>query len=832
MAKRKDKPTPINREKFLNNLHDPYQIPEQVEQPYDNSNPDAKYRKPGEPEFLRANEISMKGDTNNVINITLEDHDEAVLYYIQNIIKPTVEINGFQREVPVIYGSPERWKSMQKDGFFRDKNGKAFIPIIAVKRESFEKDRRLGNKLDGNKVQNVQYFKTGYSKRNSYDNFSVLQNQRPSEEYQVGVIPDYITVTYKLSIFTDYVEHMNSIIEAIEFASDSYWGDKERFNFRASITQFPTPTEVVNGNDRAVKSDLTLTINGYIVPKSINVQKAAPSPKSYNVTKFVFKEYSQEPFSPQIDKDGNRVITYTNPSSNNVSYFGTFNGNFIGDGSQLINLPNQNIDTGSLITTSSFNEFTSSYNTGSFVGLFEGNLIGTASYSQNSSTASYYEETDPIFQTSEASLFVTGDKANLDNQSGVNTGDETTSSIKTKRPIKTVNGESLEGNGNIQIDYNDLDNLPTLISNHSGLNLDDGTNPHGTTKSDIGLSNVPNLDTTSAVNNEHTHTNKLILDATEEPFTTILKNLYDSTVSWISTNGTNLINHLTNFANPHNVTKNQVGLSNVDNTADIDKPISTATQTALNNKQDILVSGTNIKTINGNTILGSGNLVINTYSINDKYPQKFWHKSNGVNINDYGDNALSSTGTATFEIMSGGGVNYSVRTTTATAGNSCALHQASFGRKRSDQGGFYRKRFFFDTNGATAFRCFSGIGQVGVIGNIDPSTTLGSLYGLTADSGDSEYHFIYKVGINPATKIPITGWNKTGKKYFILEMEHMTGTSETSVKIINLTDVLTYTATLPFVFEGSQKIEVNNGVNGIAVAFGLAYDELNTDYNV
>ena len=39
-------------------------------------------------------------------------------------------------------------------------------------------------------------------------------------------------------------------------------------------------------------------------------------------------------------------------------------------------------------------------------------------------------------------------------------GDETTSSIQTKRPLKTVNGESLEGSGNIQIDYNDLDNKP------------------------------------------------------------------------------------------------------------------------------------------------------------------------------------------------------------------------------------------------------------------------------------------------------------------------------------------------------------------------------------
>ena len=106
-----------------------------------------------------------------------------------------------------------------------------------------------------------------------------------------------------------------------------------------------------------------------------------------------------------------------------------------------------------------------------------------------------FTETDPIFQDSEASLFVAGDKANLDNQSGINSGDETTSSIQIKRPLKTINGESLEGSGNVQIDYNDLDNLPTIptvITNHSGLNLDDGTNPHGTTKSDVGLGNVDN----------------------------------------------------------------------------------------------------------------------------------------------------------------------------------------------------------------------------------------------------------------------------------------------------------------------------------------------------
>lgn len=47
---------------------------------------------------------------------------------------------------------------------------------------------------------------------------------------------------------------------------------------------------------------------------------------------------------------------------------------------------------------------------------------------------------------------------------------------------------------------------------------------------------------------------------------------------------TNLETHINNKSNPHEVTKDQVGLSEVDNTSDANKPISTATQNALNSK--------------------------------------------------------------------------------------------------------------------------------------------------------------------------------------------------------------------------------------------------------
>jgi hypothetical protein len=288
------KPRPINKREFLTTLSEPYQEPERSIQPYDNPNSKVSLEaQPGQPEFNRASQISLKGDNSATINLGLQEHDDAVLYYLENVIRPTVTQNERQIAVPIIYGSPERWKSIQYDGFYRDKNGKTMAPLIMFKRESFEKNRNLGNKLDGNVVHNVQYFEKNYSQRNVYDNFDILRGQKPQKEYMLGIIPDYITINYKLAIFTDYVEQMNQLVEGLEFASDSYWGDPEKFLFRAIITSFPTPITLENAVDRVSKSEISIMLQGYIIPRNINVAMAGPNPKSYNVTKTTFTEKIQ-----------------------------------------------------------------------------------------------------------------------------------------------------------------------------------------------------------------------------------------------------------------------------------------------------------------------------------------------------------------------------------------------------------------------------------------------------------------------------------------------------------------------------------------------------------
>jgi hypothetical protein len=78
--------------------------------------------------------------------------------------------------------------------------------------------------------------------------------------------------------------------------------------------------------------------------------------------------------------------------------------------------------------------------------------------------------------------------------------------------------------------------------------------------------------------------------------------------------------------------KQTLGLEYVDNTSDLDKPISNAVQNALDQKQDVLESGVSLKTINGNSLLGSGDLTISG-------------GGTGVTDGDKGDIVVSDSGT-------------------------------------------------------------------------------------------------------------------------------------------------------------------------------------------
>ena len=217
----------------------------------------------------RGLQTSFKGDTIKPMSIGIQDIDEAIMYYFQNVIQPSVFQNGERIAVPIIYGSPEKWKSFQKDGYYRDLQGRIMAPLLMFKRNTITKDRSLNNKLDANNPHNVAVVGQSYNKRNEYSKFNMLNNVKPEKTYYVTVVPDHVSITYDCVISTYYNDQLNKIVEAIEYASDSYWGDPERFKFKATINSFNTTADLIESGERVVKSAFTLNIYGYIIPDTI-----------------------------------------------------------------------------------------------------------------------------------------------------------------------------------------------------------------------------------------------------------------------------------------------------------------------------------------------------------------------------------------------------------------------------------------------------------------------------------------------------------------------------------------------------------------------------------
>tara|TARA_Y100000592_G_scaffold37694_1_gene59656 strand:+ start:3520 stop:5208 length:1689 start_codon:yes stop_codon:yes gene_type:complete len=208
-----------------------------------------------------------KDDVKNP-EVTLLDIDSAINFYFNNVIKPSVEDNGENVKVPLMYASPERWKSIQRDGFMRDKKDQIITPVIVYKRTSVEKDESLPqDKLDANNPNLFYTFEKKFSQQNKYDNFAVQIGNFPTREYYNVTMPDYVTLTYDFTIWTSYIEQMNKIIERIVYSDGAYWGDPDKMRFRSSVDSITDATEVGDA-ERLVRSTFSVTLRGYLLPKA------------------------------------------------------------------------------------------------------------------------------------------------------------------------------------------------------------------------------------------------------------------------------------------------------------------------------------------------------------------------------------------------------------------------------------------------------------------------------------------------------------------------------------------------------------------------------------
>ena len=220
-------------------------------------------------EVNRAEQTKRDNDVQKDNTVKLIDIDTAIMKQLEKIQLKDVD-NGKSINVPYYFASPEKWKSIQVDGIIRDYNGKIILPAIVLQRTTSTKDQAM---MMFNRYLTYPVLKR-YSDKNRYTKFSILSNRNtPINDVFDVVMPKHMVFTYHFIVWTELNEQMNDIIERFNFETEDYWGDVRGLRFRTKIEDFQHATELQVDQDRLVKTEFDLVVNGYSLPDQITKMK-------------------------------------------------------------------------------------------------------------------------------------------------------------------------------------------------------------------------------------------------------------------------------------------------------------------------------------------------------------------------------------------------------------------------------------------------------------------------------------------------------------------------------------------------------------------------------
>lgn len=262
--------------------------------------------------------------------------------------------------------------------------------------------------------------------------------------------------------------------------------------------------------------------------------------------------------------------------------------------------------------------------------------------------------------------------------------------------------------------------------------------------------------------------------------------------------------HIASTSNPHSVTKAQVGLGNVDNTSDLNKPISTAIQAALD---DIF-----------STAIFSGHIGM-------AMPRSF-----NTTLDAFGLSVIN-TGTATardnrvttniFTLTPRIGYVSTTATTNSVAGVRNNITQTFLG-DGSGKGGFYWSL----TGGISSASTIAGLrGFAGFLGNAnsftsssDPSS-LTNIFGFAFDAGETQWSFIHNDGSDTAAKIALNGGtglptNTISTDLYEFRIWSVANSQVVNYRIRNLSTGV--------IASGSVSTDLPTGTTGMGWQFGLS----------
>jgi hypothetical protein len=239
-------------------------------------------------DFGQARNQQIRRDKDKVrsLGVTLYDIDFAIKSYIDQKMQLKVEDNGEFISVPTLYANSEKWASIQKNGYLKDKKGKTLVPLITFRRSAVNMKQELRRNKVATTDQLGFVVQQKYSKLAPYDKFSALYGLKKPQEYYVTPIPDYVDVTYDFILWCEYQTQLNHVIENFVYYTGDSFGERNFFKFSTNLDSITMEDNNTTGQDRVVRASFQITAHAYLLPKDVAGEVTTKRLVSPNKIKF------------------------------------------------------------------------------------------------------------------------------------------------------------------------------------------------------------------------------------------------------------------------------------------------------------------------------------------------------------------------------------------------------------------------------------------------------------------------------------------------------------------------------------------------------------------
>lgn len=251
----------------------------------------------------RSQQFRRDNDTVKVPAISIYDIDYAIFFHLSENIKLSIISDSKAIEVPVMFGNGEKWSQIRQHGYLRDKDRKVMAPIVILRRIDIANDDRIqlptGQMWGGNstfypKFKVIPYKTNGMQ----YDRLAGQYLSKESVEFYLLDMPEYVRVNYEMVVWTDLQEQMNTIVQRIIPTNGHIWGDY--YKFRTTIQSITHDNVNVPGEDRLIKTTISLQVDGYL--RNEFEYQQSKIQKAYSIKRVDFlAETTDEVFNDQIN---------------------------------------------------------------------------------------------------------------------------------------------------------------------------------------------------------------------------------------------------------------------------------------------------------------------------------------------------------------------------------------------------------------------------------------------------------------------------------------------------------------------------------------------------